>query len=46
MGYKGELISHSLAHLLSQSRTDKELKLSNDHDDVFYIDDDLDDHEF
>ena len=34
IGYKGELISHSLAHPLSQSRPDKVLKLSNDDDDV------------
>ena len=40
IGYKGELISHSLAHPLSQSRPDKVLKLSNDDDDVVYVDDD------
>ena len=45
-GYKGELISHSLAHLSSQSRPDEVPKLSHDddlnvnvNDDVVYVND-------
>ena len=38
-GYKGELISDSLAHIWSQSRPDEVPKLS--HDDVLDVNDDV-----